>query len=81
MKRSDSSTSSTGSSPVKRYITPSDLARKAGVTPWTARIWCIRYHLGSKIGGRFRVDPAAADKFLGEWGQADEAGAATDDAK
>src|SRR5215204_4129066 len=48
----------------KPWITASELARWADVSPMTARTWIQTYKLGRRFGGRWRVDEAITREFL-----------------
>ena len=46
------------------WITPSQAAVRAQVTPECVARWCLCYGIGRKVAGRWRVDPAALDRLL-----------------
>jgi hypothetical protein len=46
------------------FIYPSEAAGRSHVSQQTIRNWCVQYRIGAKIGGRWRVDPAALDRLL-----------------
>ena len=48
------------------WITPSQAAQRAEVTPESVIRWCGRYRLGRKVAGRWRIDPAALERFLAD---------------
>ena len=48
------------------WITPSQAAQRAEVTPESVIRWCERYSLGRKVAGRWRIDPAALERFLAD---------------
>jgi hypothetical protein len=48
----------------KPWITAPEQAQRANVSAMTARTWIEKYHLGRKIGGRWRADPDKAREFL-----------------
>ncbi len=39
-------------------------AQRAEVTSSTIILWCHRYGIGRKVGGRYRIDPDALAKLL-----------------
>lgn len=46
------------------WITVREAAVRAQVAENTIVGWCKRYHIGMKIGGRYRVDPDALAAIL-----------------
>lgn len=46
------------------YITTIEAAVRAGVTMATIENWCKTYSIGTKVGGRWRVDPGKLDRML-----------------
>lgn len=47
------------------YLTPAQAAALAGVKARCLHTWCHRYPgLALKVGGRWRVNPAAMDRLL-----------------
>ena len=50
--------------PHQNWLEPSDLARRYGVSHNTALRWIWRYGLGVKVGGRWRIDPAAVESTV-----------------
>ncbi len=51
--------------PQRRWWTAPEFAQRASSPDSTARRWIQLYGLGRKVGGRWRVDPAAAARFIG----------------
>jgi hypothetical protein len=49
---------------MKDYISTKEAATKAEVTEPTIINWCIRYGIGIKVGGRWRVSPSSLNKML-----------------
>jgi hypothetical protein len=47
-----------------KFIFPSEAAGRSHVCEQTIRNWCVRHRIGAKVGGRWRVDPAALDRLL-----------------
>jgi hypothetical protein len=51
--------------PPSNFLTPSEAARRAGVTPRCVINWCCRVPgLGVRVVGRWRVNPVALDRLL-----------------
>ena len=49
----------------KTYLTTSEAARVAGVTPQAVLRWCQRIPgLATRVVGRWRVDPAVLNRVL-----------------
>jgi Helix-turn-helix domain len=46
------------------FICPPEAAGRSHVCQQTIRNWCVRHRIGAKIGGRWRIDPAALDRLL-----------------
>ena len=47
------------------YLTPTQAAAIVGVKARCLQTWCYRYPgLALKVGGRWRVNPAAMDRLL-----------------
>ena len=46
------------------FIYPPEAAGRSYVCEQTIRNWCVRHRIGDKVGGRWRVDPAALDRLL-----------------
>jgi len=40
-----------------KFISTTKAAADADVTPVTVTRWCLRYGIGHKVGGRWRVNP------------------------
>lgn len=51
---------------MKDWLTPKEAAVKAEVSSTTIQNWCQRYHIGTKVGGRWRVNPFKLDTLLME---------------
>ena len=49
---------------MKNYISTKEAAVKAEVTEATIINWCVRYSIGVKVGGRWRVSPSLLNKML-----------------
>lgn len=50
------------------YISTSEAVKRAGVSVPTIIRWCERYEIGTRVAGRWRVDPNKLDKLLsGAW--------------
>lgn len=48
----------------RTFLTPAAAAELAQVTPVTIRGWARRYGIGTKIGGRVRINPDALGRVL-----------------
>lgn len=49
---------------MKNYISTKKAAAEAQVTEPTIINWCVRYGIGRKVGGRWRVSPSLLSKML-----------------
>jgi hypothetical protein len=50
---------------IRSYTKPSEAALAADVTHRSLNNWCRRYPgLARKVGGRWRIDPAAFDRLI-----------------
>jgi hypothetical protein len=45
-------------------IRPVNAAPRAGVTPAAIRVWCQRFGIGRKVGGRWHLDKALLERML-----------------
>ena len=57
-----------------------DLAQKAGLGPVcleTIRTWTVKFKLGTKIGGRYRITKAHFERFLKDGNKWEDERAAT----
>ena len=46
------------------YINTTEAAARAGVTRMTITHWCYRYGIGTKVGGRWRIDPFKLNRMI-----------------
>lgn len=49
---------------VEIFLTTTEAAQQAGVSPQTIVNWCRDYGIGTKVGGQWRVDPDELEKVL-----------------
>ena len=47
-----------------KFISTTKAAAEADVVPVTVTRWCLRYDIGHKVGGRWRVNPESLRAML-----------------
>jgi hypothetical protein len=52
------------SADARPYIGTTEAGIRANAASVTVRTWCERLHIGVKVAGRWRIDPAKLDAVL-----------------